>query len=135
MTIVVALACAVLVTRPLNALMLGDDTARSLGGHVTRTRAAVLVLVTVLAGAATAVAGPIAFLGLMVPHLAGRPAGGSVPWLMAYTMVLGPALLLVSDVAGRVLLPTGEVPVAVVTAFTGAPALIWAVRRRGRVTS
>ncbi|MFD2352361.1 iron chelate uptake ABC transporter family permease subunit [Nonomuraea ferruginea] len=71
----------------------------------------------------------------MVPHLARRAAGASIPWLMAYTMVLGPVLLLVSDIAARVLLPTGEVPVAVVTAFLGAPVLIWAVRRRGAVRS
>ncbi|MCP2354783.1 iron complex transport system permease protein [Nonomuraea thailandensis] len=134
-TIVAALVCAALVTRPLSALVLGEEVARSLGGHVLRTRVVVLVLVTLLAGAATAVAGPIAFLGLMVPHLARRLAGASVPWLMAYTMVLGPVLLLASDVAARVLLPTGEVPVAVVTAFAGAPVLIWAVRRRGRVPS
>ena len=55
-------------------------------------------------------AGPILFVGLIVPHLArGRPAG-SVPWLMAYAMVLGPILLLVADMGSRVLLPTGEVP-------------------------
>jgi iron complex transport system permease protein len=132
-TIAVALLCAALVTRPLTALMLGDEIARALGGHVLRTRVLVLVLVTLLAGAATAAAGPIAFLGLMVPHLARRVAVGSIPWLMAYTMVLGPVLLLASDIGARVLLPTGEVPVAVVTAFAGAPVLIWAVRRRGAV--
>ncbi|MFB4293146.1 FecCD family ABC transporter permease [Nonomuraea sp. ATR24] len=131
--IAVALVCAILVTRPLNALMMGEEVARALGGHVLRTRVSVLVLVTLLAGAATAAAGPIAFLGLMVPHLARRPAGASIPWLMAYTMVLGPVLLLASDIGARVLLPTGEVPVAVVTAFAGAPVLIWAVRRRGAV--
>ncbi|MGI5271554.1 FecCD family ABC transporter permease [Nonomuraea sp. CA-218870] len=134
-TIGVALACSVAITRPLNAMVLGDDVARALGGNVTRTRLGVLVLVTLLAGAATAAAGPIAFLGLMVPHLARRLAGGSIPWLMAYTMVLGPILLLVSDIVARVLLPTGEVPVAVVTAFVGAPVLIWVVRRRGAVRS
>ncbi|MGW4796886.1 FecCD family ABC transporter permease [Nonomuraea sp. NPDC004297] len=132
-TIALALACAALVTRPLTTIVLGDEVARSLGGHVARTRLSVLVLITLLAGAATAVAGPIAFLGLMVPHLARRAAGGSIPWLMAYTMVLGPVLLVASDIVARVLLPTGEVPVAVVTAFAGAPVLIWAVRRRGRV--
>ncbi|MDA0635884.1 iron chelate uptake ABC transporter family permease subunit [Nonomuraea sp. MCN248] len=134
-TIGVALACSVVITRPLNAMVLGDDVAQALGGNVTRTRLGVLVLVTLLAGAATAAAGPIAFLGLMVPHLARRLAGGSIPWLMAYTMVLGPILLLVSDIVARVLLPTGEVPVAVVTAFVGAPVLIWVVRRRGAVRS
>ncbi|MEO3785785.1 iron chelate uptake ABC transporter family permease subunit [Actinocorallia sp. B10E7] len=131
--IVVALAGALLVTRPLNAIALGDNVARTLGARVARTRLAVLGLITVLAAAATAAAGPIAFVGLIVPHLARRLATGSIPWLMAYTMVLSPVLMLVSDVLSRVLLPTGEVPVAVVTAFLGGPVLIWAVRRYGTV--
>ncbi|MYU26286.1 iron chelate uptake ABC transporter family permease subunit [Streptomyces sp. SID8352] len=130
-TIVVALVCAMALTRPLNALSLGEDVAHALGIHVVRSRLAVLAVITLLAGAATAVAGPIAFLGLMVPHLVRRPAGGSVPWLMAYSMVLGPVLLLVSDIAARVLLTTGEVPVSVVTAFVGAPVLIWSAHRHG----
>ncbi|MGP4111129.1 FecCD family ABC transporter permease [Streptomyces sp. 4N509B] len=131
--IALALVGALAVTGPLNALGLGETVAHTLGAHVTRTRVAVLALVTVLAGTATAVAGPIAFVGLIVPHLARRAAGGSLRWLMAYTMLLGPLLLLAADVAARVLLPTGEVPVAVVTAFLGGPVLIWAVRRRGAV--
>ncbi|MDX6742334.1 FecCD family ABC transporter permease [Actinocorallia sp. A-T 12471] len=131
--IVLALVGALAVTRPLGALALGEHVARTVGARVTATKAAVLVLITVLAGAATAAAGPIAFVGLMVPHLARRLAGGSIPWLMAYTMLLGPVLVLVSDIGSRVLLPTGEVPVAIVTAFLGGPALIWAVRRYGTV--
>ena len=133
LAIVLALAGALLATRPLAGLALGEDVAHAIGARVTRIRVAVLALVTVLAAAATAIAGPIAFVGLMVPHLARRAARGSVPWLMAYTMVLGPILLLVSDIGSRVLLPTGEVPVAVVTAFLGGPALIWVVRRYGAV--
>ncbi|MFA1543355.1 FecCD family ABC transporter permease [Actinomadura monticuli] len=133
LVIVVALAGALLAARPLAGLALGEQVAHALGARVTRIRVAVLALVTVLAGAATAVAGPIAFVGLIVPHLARRAARGSIPWLMAYTMVLGPILLLVSDIGSRVLLPTGEVPVAVVTAFLGGPALIWVVRRYGAV--
>ncbi|WP_106397263.1 FecCD family ABC transporter permease [Actinocorallia populi] len=132
--LLLALVGAMAVTRPLNALALGEQVASTLGAHILRTRLAVLVLITVLAATATAVAGPIAFVGLIVPHLARRPAGGSIPWLMAYTMVLSPVLLLVSDILSRVLLPTGEVPVAVVTAFLGGPVLIWAVRRYGTVT-
>jgi iron complex transport system permease protein len=127
----IALVCAMAMARPLNAMVLGDQVAHTLGGHTARTKLGVLVLVTLLAGAATAVAGPITFVGLMIPHLARRPAAGSIPWLMAYTMVLGPILLLVSDIGSRVLLPTGEVPVAVVTAFLGGPVLIWVVRRYG----
>lgn len=129
--IAAALVGALLLARSLNTLVLGEQVAKGLGSHVTRTRVSVLVVVTVLAGAATAVAGPIAFVGLMVPHLARRLAGASIPWLIAYTVVLGPILLLVSDIGSRVLLPTGEVPVSVVTAFLGGPVLIWAVRRYG----
>ncbi|MDX5459576.1 iron chelate uptake ABC transporter family permease subunit [Micromonospora tulbaghiae] len=128
---VVALVAAMAATRPLNALALGEDVAHAIGAHVTRTRITVLVLVTVLTGVATAVAGPIAFVGLMVPHLARRLAVDSIPWIMAYSVLLGPILLLLADVGSRVLLPTGEVPVSIVTAFLGAPVLIWAVRRYG----
>ncbi|TDE19602.1 iron ABC transporter permease [Actinomadura sp. 6K520] len=133
LAIALALAGALAVTRPLAGLVLGEDVAHALGARVTRIRLAVFALITVLAGAATAIAGPIAFVGLIVPHLARRGARGSIPWLMAYTMVLGPILLLVSDIGSRILLPTGEVPVAIVTAFLGGPALIWVVRRYGAV--
>ncbi|WP_330237774.1 FecCD family ABC transporter permease [Streptomyces sp. NBC_00525] len=129
--IAVSLAAALLLSRALNALTLGDNVAHTLGAHVGRVRLVTLVLITVLSGAATAVAGPILFVGLIVPHLVRKPAAGSVPWLILYTMVLGPVLLLVADIASRVLLPTGEVPVAIVTAFLGGPMLIWAVRRHG----
>ncbi|MHC0429134.1 FecCD family ABC transporter permease [Streptomyces sp. O3] len=122
---------ALLLSRTLGVLTLGESVAHTLGAGVVRVRAATLALITVLSGAATAIAGPILFVGLIVPHLVRRPAGGSVPWLILYTMVLGPILLLVADIGSRVLLPTGEVPVAVVTAFLGGPMLIWAVRRYG----
>ncbi|MFI7321185.1 FecCD family ABC transporter permease [Streptomyces venezuelae] len=129
--IALALIGALLLSRALNALSLGETVAHTLGANVGRVRIAALALITVLSGAATAVAGPILFVGLIVPHLVRRPAGGSVPWLVLYTMVLGPILLLVADIGSRVLLPTGEVPVAIVTAFLGGPMLIWAVRRYG----
>ncbi|MFD4631584.1 FecCD family ABC transporter permease [Streptomyces sp. NPDC058284] len=129
--IAVSLLAALLLSRSLNALALGESVAQTLGASVLRVRAVALVLVTVLSGAATAVAGPILFVGLIVPHLVRKPAGGSVPWLLLHSMVLGPILLLIADIGSRVLLPTGEVPVAVVTAFLGGPMLIWAVRRYG----
>lgn len=124
---------ALLLTRPLAAIALGDTVARALGVNLLRTRSLAVLLVTVLAGAATAVAGPIVFVGLIVPHLARRFADGSLGWLMAYTLVLGPALMLGADVLARVLLPVGEVPVAVVTTFLGGPMLVWVVRRYGVV--
>ncbi|MFB9321619.1 FecCD family ABC transporter permease [Cryptosporangium minutisporangium] len=126
--VALSLAGALLMSRPLSTLALGEDVARGLGAHVGRTRAVVLLLVTVLAGTATAVAGPVAFVGLIVPHLARRIAADSVPWLLVHSLVVGAVLLVVADVGARLLLPTGEVPVAVVTAFLGGPVLIWAVR-------
>ncbi|MFB9599969.1 FecCD family ABC transporter permease [Saccharothrix longispora] len=131
LVIAAAVVGALLLSRQLNAVALGDTVAHVLGANVARVRVATLVLTTVLAGAATAVAGPILFVGLIVPHLARRMAGSSVPWLVGYAAVLGPVLLLLSDIGSRVLLPTGEVPVAIVTAFLGGPVLIWAVRRYG----
>ncbi|MFK0245473.1 FecCD family ABC transporter permease [Amycolatopsis azurea] len=119
------------VSRQLNAIALGETVAHTLGANVARVRAITLLLITLMAGAATALAGPILFVGLIVPHLARRVAGASIPWLIAYAALLGPVLMLVADVGSRVLLPTGEVPVAIVTAFLGGPVLIWAVRKYG----
>ncbi|EHK80214.1 ABC-type Fe3+-siderophore transport system, permease component [Saccharomonospora azurea SZMC 14600] len=129
--IVLALIGAVFLSRTLNAVALGDAVAQTLGADVARVRTLTLVAITVLAGAATAVAGPILFVGLIVPHLLRRLAAGSVPWLVGYSMIAGPILMLAADTLSRVLLPTGEVPVAIVTAFLGGPVLIWAVRRYG----
>ncbi|MBU6530062.1 FecCD family ABC transporter permease [Streptomyces sp. NPDC057245] len=129
--IALCLVLALTISRGLNALSLGENVARALGVSVARTQALTLVLITVLCGAATAVAGPILFVGLIVPHLVRRLAQGSVPWLLLHSMVLGPVLLLAADSAARVLLPTGEVPVAIVTAFLGGPMLIWTVRKYG----
>lgn len=121
---------AIAATRPLNAVALGDDLAASLGTNIARTRAIVVVAVTLLAGAATAVAGPIGFVGLMIPHVARWIGGPDQRWIAAYTIVLSPILLLVSDIAGRVVMRPGELQVGVVTAFVGAPVLILLARRR-----
>ena len=128
--IVAGTLVALLVARPLNAVALGDDLASSLGANLTRTRVWVVVAVTLLCGAATAAAGPIGFVGLMVPHVARWFVGPDQRWIMPYTLVMAPTLLLVSDVLGRVVLRPGELQVGIVTAFVGAPVLIWLVRRR-----
>ena len=89
--LLVALVGAMAVTRPLNALALGEQVAPTLGANILRTRVTVLALSPCSPASATAVAGPIAFVGLIVPHLARRLAVGSIPWLMAYSMVLAPS--------------------------------------------
>ncbi|PRZ41516.1 iron complex transport system permease protein [Antricoccus suffuscus] len=128
--IAIGLLLAFSVARPLNAVALGDDLAASLGTSVFRTRVIVIVAVTLLAGGATAIAGPIGFVGLMVPHVARWIVGPDQRWIMLYTVVFAPILLLVSDVVGRIVMRPSELPVGVVTAFIGAPVLIVLIRRR-----
>lgn len=124
------LLCLV-VARSLNVTALGDDLAKSMGGNVARTQALSLVAVTLLAGAATAGAGPIGFVGLMVPHAVRRFTGPDWRWILAYATFAAPALLLAADVVGRVIIPPAELPAGIVTAFLGAPVLIWLIRKRG----
>lgn len=113
----------------LNAVALGDDMATALGARVGAVRAMTIVAVTLLAGGATALAGPIAFVGLMVPHVARWIVGPDQRWILALTVPLAPILLLGADIIGRIALPVDELPVGVVTAFVGAPVLIALVRR------
>ena len=127
--IAVGLLVAVITARSLNAVQLGDELAVTLGARVARTRVGVIVAVTLLCGAATAVAGPIAFVGLMIPHVARWLVGPDQRWILAFTVVLAPVLLLASDILGRVIISPGELQVAIVTAFVGAPVLILLVRR------
>jgi iron complex transport system permease protein len=126
----VGLALALVTARPLNAIALGEDMASALGAHVLRTRILVIIAVTLLAGGATAIAGPIGFIGLMVPHVARWIVGPDQRWILPYTAVLSPILLLVADIVGRVVMRPAEIPVGIVTAFVGAPVLIVLIRRR-----
>jgi iron complex transport system permease protein len=121
----------VVISRSLNATSLGDELGFTLGGNVIRVQAMSLVAVTILAGAATAGAGPIGFVGLMVPHLVRRFVGPDWRWISAYSTLAAPALLLAADVLGRVVVRPAELPAGIVTAFLGAPVLIWVIRRRG----
>ena len=126
---VVGVLLALLCARPLNTMGLGDDLASSLGTNIVRTRIVSVVAITLLAGSATAIAGPVAFVGLMVPHIARWIVGPDQRWIIPYCVVIAPVVLLMSDVIGRVILWPSEVPVGVVTAFVGAPVLIHLVRR------
>jgi iron complex transport system permease protein len=128
--ILIGVVMAILVAKPLNALAMGDDVGRSLGASVMSTRIVVIVAVTLLAGGATALAGPIGFIGLMVPHIVRWFVGPDQRWIMIYTLVVSPILLLVSDIVARVILPAGELRVGLVTALVGAPILILLARRK-----
>ncbi|MEU7109130.1 iron chelate uptake ABC transporter family permease subunit [Streptomyces sp. NPDC046215] len=121
---------ALALARPLNAMALGDDTARALGAHLTRTRVLAMVCVTLLCGAATAACGPIVFIGLLVPHIVRAVTGPDLRWSLPYALVLSPVLLLGADVTGRVVTRPGELQAGIVTALIGGPVFIYLVRRR-----
>lgn len=117
-------------SRSLNTLALGEDVARSLGQRVQLARVMSATAVVVLCGAAVAGAGPIAFVGLTIPHVARAICGPDYRWILPWSLVLGPILLLSADVIGRVIARPGEVQVGIVTAMIGAPFFIALVRRR-----
>ncbi|MFJ9835107.1 FecCD family ABC transporter permease [Streptomyces sp. NPDC101169] len=118
------------LARPLNAMAMGDDTARALGANLNRTRALAMLAATVLSGAATAACGPIMFVGLMVPHVVRSFTGPDLRWILPYATVLSPVLLLGADVLGRMVARPAELQVGVVTALIGGPVFILLVRRR-----
>lgn len=124
-----SLAC-VFLGHQLNVLSMGDDAARGLGMRPGRTRLLCGLLVVLIAGAATAAAGPIAFVGLATPHVVRSVVGPDYRWVLPYSLVFGGIFLTVADVVGRVLPGTGEVEVGIVTAVAGAPFLIALARRR-----
>ncbi|WP_031034228.1 FecCD family ABC transporter permease, partial [Streptomyces sp. NRRL WC-3725] len=101
-----------------------------LGQRVGAARMVSALAVVVLCGAATVVAGPIGFVGLAVPHAARLITGPDYRWVLPYSMVLAPIMLLVADIIGRVIAPPGEVQVGVITAAIGCIPFIWLVRRR-----
>ncbi|GIE31432.1 iron ABC transporter permease [Actinoplanes italicus] len=122
------LATGLLAARPLNALSLGDDAARALGARPAVIRTAVIVAVTLLCGSATAACGPIVFVGLLIPHMVRPFTGPDLRWMLPYTAVLAPVLLLGADVLGRVLGSPGELQVGTVTAVVGGPLFLYLVR-------
>ena len=115
--------------RMLNLVALGDDLATGLGQNVAVGRAISAAAVVLLCGSATALAGPIVFVGLVVPHLVRPFTGGDYRWILAYAAIVGPTLLLASDIIGRLIVRPGELEAGIVVAVIGAPVMIALVRR------
>lgn len=118
-----------LAGRTLNGLALGDDVARGLGQRVGMSRAVVALGIVLLCGTATALAGPIGFVGLVVPHAVRFLTGPDYRWILPFSLVMAPVLLLGADILGRVVLLPGEVPAGIMTALVGAPVFVWLIRR------
>jgi len=132
--IIVALVGALLLGSSLNTLSLGEETAVSLGQRVGLVRLSAGIVSIVLAASAVAISGPIAFVGLAVPHIARSLVGPDYRWITLMCLTSGPCLLLGADIAGRMVVSPLELQVGIVTALVGAPFLIFLVRSR-RLTS
>jgi iron complex transport system permease protein len=115
--------------RLLNNLALGDDVARGLGVRPGLGRGVSAIGIVLLCGSATALAGPIGFIGLVVPHLLRGIFGPDYRWLLPLSMVAAPAVLLFADIIGRVILLPSEVPAGILASIMGAPVFIAVVRR------
>jgi iron complex transport system permease protein len=127
--LVVGLVLCLASARGLNSLALGDDVAAGLGQKVATTRLLAGLGSVILCGAATALAGPIGFIGLVVPHVCRLLVGVDHRWLLGFSVIVGAGLLTAADVVGRLVARPSELDVGIVTAFIGAPVFIAIVRR------
>ncbi|MBR7829545.1 iron chelate uptake ABC transporter family permease subunit [Actinospica sp. MGRD01-02] len=125
---VLALGCA----KPLNTLALGDEAATALGAKPALTRGVAIAAIVLLCGSATAACGPIVFVGLMVPQVAARITGPDLRWLLPYSAILAPVLLLGADIVGRVVARPSELEVGIITAVIGGPVFLLTVVGRER---
>lgn len=130
--LVLGLVAALLLGRQLTLLSLGDDVAQGLGLQTAWVKGAAAVVVILLAGSAVALAGPIGFVGLVVPHVVRFAVGVDYRWILPYAMVFGAILLSLADIAARWLIRPQELPVGVMTALLGAPFFIYLARSRIR---
>lgn len=125
----VGLAGALLLSKAITTFSLGEDIAKGLGQRTVWTKVAAATVVVLLAGGSVAVAGPIGFVGLAVPHIARGLGGTDYRWILPYAALLGAILLLAADVGARFVLAPEEVPVGVMTALFGAPFFIYLARQ------
>jgi iron complex transport system permease protein len=128
--VAVGVLLALVLGPSLNVIALGEDTARALGADLNRTRVLSAITVTLLCGAATAAVGPIAFVGLAVPHIARTLVGPDQRWLLPYSLLFAPTLLLLADIVGRLVVRPGELQAGLITAFLGAPVFLFVIMHR-----
>lgn len=126
-----ALACSFLLGKQINILVMGEKLAKGLGQRTGMVKLLMSLMVVLLAGGAVAVAGPISFVGVMIPHVARWLVGNDHRWVLPYCAVLGGIFLIIADIGARYILMPEEVPVGVLTAFIGVPFFIYIARKKG----
>lgn len=129
--VVIAVPLVILLANPLNLLNVSDNTAHTLGVNLPQLRLVINLLVLILVGACVSVAGPVAFIGLLMPHLARLWIGYDLRKVLPMSILLGATLMLLADVLARALAFPGDLPAGAILALIGAPCFVWLVRRRG----
>lgn len=132
LVLVVTTVALVLIAPILNAFLIGDETAASLGVDVGRARLLLFVITSLLVGVVVAVSGAIGFVGLVVPHAVRMVVGSDHRWVLPASALAGGLLLIVVDIVARLILAPSELPVGLLTAAIGAPFFLWMLRRFGR---
>ena len=125
---------AFLVAQKINILTMGEDVAKGLGQHTGAVKLIVAISFVLLAGGSVAVAGPVGFIGIIVPHIVRSLVGNDYRWVLPYCSVIGGILLLVADIGARYVIMPEEVPVGVMTAFIGTPFFIYIARKGGHAS-
>lgn len=131
--LVISLVAVCFLGRSMDIYASGESIAKGLGQNVMLMKLALLVLMVVLAGGSLAVIGNVAFVGLIIPHLAQSIVGNGYAWLTPYSILLGSNFLLIADISTRLINPPAEIPLGVITAFIGAPFFIYAAFKGGRM--
>lgn len=126
---VIAWIAAFVLAGPINTLLLGEDVAKGLGQRTALVKLCTGIVIVLLTGASVAVAGPIGFIGLVVPHLARYLIGQDVRWVVVYSGLLGAILLLVADIGARFVAMPKEIPIGVMTAIIGTPFFVYVARK------
>jgi iron complex transport system permease protein len=127
-----ALIGAIVLAPHINVLAMGDDVAKGLGQSTIFIKASAAIVIVILAGGSVALAGPVVFIGIIIPHIARFLVGGDHRWLIPYCAVLGALLLVSADVGSRFIAMPKEVHVGVTTALIGVPFFVYIARKGGR---
>ncbi len=126
--ICLGLILAIALSKQITILSLGEDTARSLGQSTGLIKILAAISIILLAGASVAIAGPIGFVGLIVPHLVRFLVGVDYRWILPYSAILGATMMLIADLCGRLIIQPSELPVGLVMPLIGAPFFIYLIR-------
>jgi iron complex transport system permease protein len=127
--LLIAWVVSILLSRQLNAFALGEDVAVSLGQKTVIFKFAAALMVVLLAGGSVAIAGPISFIGIVVPHFARYLVGSDHRWIVPFSALTGGIMLVLADIGARYIIMPEEAPVGVVTALLGTPFFIYIVRK------